>query len=316
MSQPVSSAGTLLVIDDDEVVLRLLKVNLERGGYTVVMSRSGAEGLDFARQNSPDLVLADALLPDMKGVQVCERLVENSRTRHIPVIIMSSQSGARDVVSALDSGADDYLVKPLDYGEVSARVRAHIRRAQLKPAMNPLTGLPGNLIIEHEIRRLVAPGHGLFAVLYADFNHFKAYNDVYGFPAGDEAIRLLARVMIAAVSELGNPTDFVGHVGGDDFVVITWPDRCDAIAQRIISDFDREAPKLYNPADRRRGYLTAKDRQGMIKKFPMLGVAIAIVHNQHHPVNSHWEIGELGAELKRFAKTRGGSAYVKDQRRV
>ena len=316
MSQPHNSAGTLLVIDDDEVTLRLLKVNLERGGYTVVMSRTGVEGLDFARQGSPDLVLADALLPDMKGIQVCELLVANSRTRHIPVIIMSSQSGARDVVAALDAGADDYLVKPLDYGEVSARVRAHIRRAQLKPAMNPLTGLPGNLIIEHEIRRLVEPGHGLFAVLYADFNNFKAYNDVYGFPAGDEAIRLLARVMTAAVSELGNPTDFVGHVGGDDFVVITWPDRCDAIAQRIISDFDREAPKLYNPADRRRGYLTAKDRQGMIKKFPMLGVAIAIVHNQHHPISSHWEIGEVGAELKRFAKTRSGSSYVKDQRRV
>jgi PleD family two-component response regulator len=316
MSQPISSAGTLLVIDDDEVTLRLLKVNLERGGYAVVMARTGTEGLDFARQNSPDLVLADALLPDMKGTQVCALLVESSRTRHIPVILMSSQSGARDVVAALDAGADDYLVKPLDYGEVSARVRAHIRRAQLKPAMNPLTGLPGNLIIEHEIRRQVAPGHGLFAVLYTDFNHFKAYNDVYGFPAGDEAIRLLARVMMAATAEMGNPTDFVGHVGGDDFVVISTPDRCDGIAQRIISDFDREAPKLYNPADRRRGYLTAKDRQGMIKKFPMLGVAIAIVHNQHHPVSSHWEIGELGAELKRFAKTRSGSAYVKDQRRV
>jgi diguanylate cyclase (GGDEF)-like protein len=229
---------------------------------------------------------------------------------------MSSQSGGRDLVAALNAGADDYLVKPLDYAEVGARVRAHIRRAQLKPAMNPLTGLPGNLIIEHEIRRLVAPGHGLFAVLYADFNHFKAYNDVYGFPAGDEAIRLLARVLTTAMAELGNPADFVGHVGGDDFVVITSPDRCDAIAQRVISDFDREAPKLYNPADRRRGYLTAKDRQGLIKKFPMLGVAIAIVHNQHHPIGSHWEIGELGAELKRFAKTRPGSAYVKDQRRV
>jgi PleD family two-component response regulator len=309
-------SGTLLVIDDDEVTLRLLKVNLERAGYLVRMARTGAEGLVEAAHTPPELILADALLPDQKGVDVCRALMASSRTRHVPVILMSSQTSSREVVAALEAGADDYVIKPLDYAQVLARVRAHIRRAQLKPALNPLTGLPGNLIIEHEIRRLVAPGQGLFAVLYADFNDFKPYNDVYGFPAGDEAIRLLARVMVAAVAELGNPSDLVGHVGGDDFVILTTPDRGDALAQRVIADFDRAAPQLYSPADRRRGYLTGKDRQGMIKKFPLLSVAIAIVHNQFRPVSSHWEVGEVGAELKRFAKTRPGSAYVKDQRRV
>ncbi len=310
-----NAAGTVLVIDDDEVSLRLLKVNLERSGYSVIPARTAQEGVEAARASSPDLVLSDALLPDSNGLQVCNQLVEDSRTRHIPVIIMSSQSGSKDVIATLEAGADDYLVKPLDFQEVIARVRAHIRRAQLKPALNPLTGLPGNLIIEQEIRRLTSPGHGLFAVLYTDLNHFKAYNDVYGFPAGDDAIRLVARVLTAAVSEMGNPSDFVGHVGGDDFVVITTPDRCDAIAQRLIADFDRQVPELYTPADRRRGYLTTKDRQGMIKKFPLLSIAIAIVHNQYHMVTSHWEIGELGAELKQYSKARGGSAYVKDQRR-
>src|SRR5712692_3462055 len=314
VTQLLNSAGTLLLIDDDEVTLRLLKVNLERSGYALELTRTAAEGLAYARQNSPDLILTDALLPDMEGLEVCRQLMKSSQTRHIPVILMSSRGG-REVVAALEAGADDFLIKPLDYAQVTARVRADIRRAQLKPAMNPLTGLPGNLIIDHEIRRLATPGHALFAVLYADFNQFKAYNDVYGFPAGDEAIRLLAKVLTEAVSEIGNPTDFVGHVGGDDFVVITTPDRGDAIAQRVIADFDRAAPRLYNPGDRRRGYLMAKDRQGLMKKMPLLGVAIAIVHNQHHPISSHWEIGELGAELKRFAKAHSGSAYVKDQRR-
>ncbi|MGH2523624.1 MAG: response regulator, partial [Anaerolineales bacterium] len=293
-----NAVGALLVIDDDEVNLRLLKVNLERGGYAVSLARTGQEGLEAVRLNPPDLVLSDALLPDMDGLQVCRVLMEDSRTRHIPALLMSSQTNSKQIVAALEAGADDYLIKPLDFREVAARVRAHIRRAQLKPAQNPLTGLPGNLIIEQEIRQLLTPGHNLFAVLYCDFNHFKAYNDVYGFPAGDEAIRLLAQVLTSAASELGNPTDFVGHVGGDDFVVITTPDRCDAIAQRVIADFDRQAPELYNPSDRRRGYLTAKDRQGIIQKFPLLGVAISIVHNQYHPLTSHWEIGELGAELK------------------
>src|SRR3990172_2491721 len=177
-----NAAGMVLVIDDDEVSLRLLKVNLERSGYGVIPARTAQEGVEAARASSPDLVLSDALLPDSNGLQVCNQLVEDSRTRHIPVIIMSSQSGSKDIIATLEAGADDYLVKPLDFQEVIARVRAHIRRAQLKPALNPLTGLPGNLIIEAEIRRLTSPGHGLFAVLYTDLNHFKAYNDVYGFP--------------------------------------------------------------------------------------------------------------------------------------
>lgn len=310
------SLGRLLIVDEDEVNLRLLKVNLQRSGFETAVARTGQEALEAVWQNPPELVLCDAALPDMTGQQLARRLIENARTRHIPIILMSSRYHTKDVVTALDAGADDYVAKPLNFEDVLARVRAHVRRAQLKPAQNPLTGLPGNLIIEQEIRQLVEPGHGLFAVLYADFNHFKAYNDVYGFPAGDEAIRRLAQVIGRAVTELGNSSDFVGHVGGDDFVVLTTPDRADALAQRIIADFDRQAPSLYNPADHRRGYLTAKDRQGLIKKFPLLGVAIAIVHNQYHPIASHWEIGEIGAEIKRFAKSRSGSAYHKDQRRA
>jgi len=315
MTFPQNPTGALLVIDDDEVSLRLLKVNLEKSGYALILARTAAEGIESVLQNLPDLVLSDALLPDMDGLKVCQLLAENSRTRHIPFILMSSQAGNREVVAALEAGVDDYLVKPLNFREVIARVRAHIRRAQLKPALNPLTGLPGNLIIEHEIRQLTTPGHGPFAVLYIDLNHFKSFNDVYGFPVGDEAILLLARVLSVALTELGDPADFLGHVGGDDFVVITTPERCDAIAQRVIADFDRQVPELYNPRDRRQGYITAKDQQGMIKKFSLLSVAIAIVHNQYHPVSSHWEIGELGAELKNFAKARTGSGYVKDQRR-
>jgi len=315
MTLPSNLAGLVLVIDDDEVSLRLLIVNLERRGYLVAPARTGAEGLELAHQAAPDLILSDALLPDMDGLQLCHLLVEDSRTRHIPIILMSSQSAMHNMVATLEAGADDYVTKPLNYREVAARVQAHIRRAQLKPALNPLSGLPGNLIIDQEIRRLTAPGHGLFAVLYTDLNHFKAYNDVYGFPAGDEAIRLVAHVLTAAAQELGNPADLVGHVGGDDFVVVTTPDQCDALAQRIITDFDRQVPELYTPADRRRGYLTTKDRQGLIKKFPLLSMSIAVVHNQYHPINSHWEIGEIGAELKHFAKDRRGSAYVKDQRR-
>ncbi len=312
---PPSADAAVLVVDADDVEARLIKLHLERGGYNVRQAHTGRDGLHSALERPPDLVIGSSDLPDMDGLQLCRQLISESRTRHVPVILLSNRSQRGPLLEALENGADDYLVKPFDYRELLARVRAHIRRAQLKPAVNPLTGLPGNLIIEQEIRRLTAPGAGLFAVLYVDLNNFKAFNDVYGFPAGDEALRCLANVLATATAELGNPSDLVGHVGGDDFIVTTTPDRADALAQRILADFDRQAPELYTPADRRRGYITAKDRQGLIKKFALLGVVIANVHNQHHPVASHWEVGELGAELKHYAKNKGGSAYVKDQRR-
>ncbi len=315
MSAPETPASTVLVIDDDDVTLRLIRANLERAGLRVTTARTAAHGLQLAQQNPPAMVVCAAQLPDQTGLHVCRQLAQESRTRHVPCLLTSGHTRPHTIVEALEGGADDFLVRPFDYRELVARVQAHIRRAQLKPAQNPLTGLPGNLIIEHEIRRLATASGGPFAVLYIDLNHFKSYNDVYGFPAGDEAIRLLATLVSAAVAEAGNPSDLAGHVGGDDFVVITTPGCAEAIAQRLIQEFDRQAPELYTPLDRQRGYITAKDRQGMIRKFPILSVIVAIVHNEHRPITSHWEVGELGAELKHFAKIRGGSAYVKDQRR-
>jgi diguanylate cyclase (GGDEF)-like protein len=310
-----NTAGDILIIDDDEVVLRLLRAHLEQAGHAVRLARAGQEGLASARLQPPDLIISAADLPDGAPSQICRWLAEDAQTRHIPLLLTSPRRRREDLLAALAAGADDCLPKPLDFVEVLARAQALIRRAKLKPALSPLTGLPGNLIIEHEIRDLVTPGHGLFAVLYADLNNFKAYNDVYGFPAGDEALRLLARVLSATVAEQGNATDFVGHVGGDDFVALSTPDRCDAIAQSLIQAFDRQVPNLYTPVDRRKGYITTKDRQGILKKIPLMSVAIAIVHNQYRPISNHWEIGELGAELKHAAKMHNGSAYVKDQRR-
>ena len=316
MTDSAPAADTVLIVDDDEVALRLMRVHLERAGFHVQVARGGADGVRLAFQQPPALVICGALLPDMSGLRVCQRLAEENRTRHIPLILFASQPRMAAILEALDGGADDVLVQPIDYRELVARVRAHIRRAHLKPALNPLTGLAGNLIIEREIRRVTEAAGSPFAVLYIDLNNFKSYNDVYGFPAGDEAIRLLAGIISTAAAEAGDPGDLVGHVGGDDFVVITTPPNAELIAQRIITDFDRQAPELYTPADRHRGYLTAKDRQGMLRKFPLLSVVIAIVHNELRPITSHWEVGELGAELKHFAKARGGSLYLKDQRRV
>jgi PleD family two-component response regulator len=303
-----------LVVTADAPTAQMLRSRLAGEAIDTHVVPDGQHGLRAAQNLLPDLVVCDSRLADMRYSQFCAALVSDTRTRHIPALILGGADDKTQRLAALDAGADGYAARPLDYSEVAIHARALLRRARLKPAINPLTGLPGNLIIEQEIRRFTSNPATPFAVVYVDLNHFKAYNDVYGFAAGDEAIRLLARILTAAVAELGAVEDLVGHIGGDDFVVLTSLDRCEAIGQRIVAEFDRLAPELYTPADRRRGYITTRDRQGILRKFSLLTVAVGIVHNERRLITSHYEVAEIGAELKRFAKSRGVSAVVKDQR--
>ncbi|MHB8356397.1 MAG: GGDEF domain-containing protein, partial [Vulcanimicrobiaceae bacterium] len=176
------------------------------------------------------------------------------------------------------------------------------------------TKLPGNLSIEAVLRRRVASAER-FAVLYEDLDNFKAFNDVYGFTHGDEAIQLLASVTVDVVRRRGTANDFVGHIGGDDFVVVTGCDRAEEIAREIIADFDRDVRRLYTPLDLQQGFIETRDRRGTLNRFPIMSLSIAIVTNEQRDFESYAEIGEAAAELKRYAKSISGSSYVKDKRR-
>jgi diguanylate cyclase (GGDEF)-like protein len=177
-----------------------------------------------------------------------------------------------------------------------------------------LTRLPGNLAIEAEIRRRIE-GREPFAVLYEDLDNFKAFNDAYGFTHGDEAIVLLASTTVDVAHRRGTTRDFVGHIGGDDFIIVTMPDRAEEIAREIIDDFDRAIRKLYNDRDLRQGYIETRDRRGTLNRFPIMSLSIAIISSDQRELTNYAQVGEAAAELKRFAKSIGGSVFVKDKRR-
>ena len=136
-----------------------------------------------------------------------------------------------------------------------------------------------------------------------------------GIEHGDEVIRETARIILNAVHELGNREDFVGHIGGDDFVFLTTINLSETICNSIIDDFDRIAPSFYNQEDRERGYTIGKDRQGTEMQIKLLSVSIGIVTNEYRQINHVVEIGEIGAELKKLAKATEGSNFVKDSRK-
>lgn len=180
---------------------------------------------------------------------------------------------------------------------------------------NPLTGLPGNLMIEEKLRCLLT-NTVKFAVLYVDLNNFKAYNDKYGFERGDHVLLMTAETLSRALAREGQGEDFLGHIGGDDFIIITSPDRAANIARAIIEIFDKEIRTAYSPEDLERGYIQVKNRRGVPEKFPVTSISVAGVSNQYRSFTNYWEIPEVAAELKKAAKQHKGSCFVYDRRKT
>ncbi len=179
---------------------------------------------------------------------------------------------------------------------------------------SPLTRLPGGIAIENVLKKRIDAGVPLaFCVL--DLDNFKAFNDRYGYANGSEVIKETARIIEKSVKQKGSPGDFVGHVGGDDFVVITVPESMRQISTEIIEQFDRSIPQFYAPADRARGHILGKTRQGVEMLFPIMTISIAIVTNERRKLTNPLEASEIAAELKDYAKTIPKSIFIVDKRR-
>jgi diguanylate cyclase (GGDEF)-like protein len=303
----------ILIADDDPDIREILKLTLSEENYETIEAKNGEEALEIIRSKPLDLALLDYKMPKMDGRQVCNLVKKDLLLQHLPVIMVTGKGEVSDKISGINSGADDYIVKPFEPKELLARIRMVLRRTQRDLEANPLTRLPGNVSILNELSNCVE-NKKLYAVCYADLDKFKAYNDKYGFECGDNVIRETARILLAAVKEYGAPDDFVGHIGGDDFVVITTPNLVDKICEKIIRDFDKISPSFYNQEDRESGFIIGYDRQSKIHKIPLLSISIGVVSNEMRNITHVAQIGEIGAELKKLAKSMEKSNYVKDKR--
>lgn len=301
----------ILVADDDPDILRFVELNLRLEGYDVVTASDGAEALEIARNKIPALVILDVMMPKMDGYEVCQQLRNESRTSHICVIMLTAKSMSADKVLGLTAGADDYISKPFDPLELVARVKTTLRRTREMRAVSPLTGLPGNIQIESEIRRRLAADRKV-AVLWLDLDNFKAFNDRYGFIEGDKAINYLAGILRSLAEEL--PTAFVGHIGGDDFVTVCDPAQAESLCTEIVARFDAGVASLYDPEDAARGSITVTDRLGRAVEYPLLSVSIGAATNEYLEVVDHRALVEVATEMKTYAKKRPGSVFAIDRR--
>ena len=303
-----------LIVDDDEQILRLVKRVLERAGFECVTVSDGRLAHDAAVQCRPDIVLLDLMLGETTGDKVMVELRDDFRTRLIPIVFLTARDSLKDKVEHLLGGADDYVTKPFIPEELVARLRAVMTRATTARGLSPLTGMSGNADILREIGRRLAQ-HTRFAVLYPDIDGFKSYNDHYGFLRGDDVIKALAEIILEVLEDKHSSRHFAGHVGGDDFVILTEPGLAETVATEITRRFDEAIPALYDPIDREHGWIEFEERSGNILRTPLVSVSIGIVMVEPRSYTSPAAVAARASEVKGVAKRMPGSKWVLDRRR-
>lgn len=303
----------ILAVDDEPDILRLTQFLLESWGYEVSTASSGKEAVEQAQVVEPDLILMDVNMEEMNGFEACEKIKSDFATSFIPVIMLTSQDQVQNKVHGLGKGADDYVIKTVDPLELQARIEMVIRRTQEQSGANPLTRLPGNLALEREIKKRLDTGEP-FSVCYADLDNFKAYNDKYGYEAGDKVIFHTAQILMAAVRAVGENDDFVGHIGGDDFVIVTTPERDNVIAKNVAEEFDRTIVDFYDDDDLERKGIQIENRAGDLEDFPIMSITLAVVSGAREDFESTHVIAERAAELKKYLKKFEGSNFLSERR--
>jgi len=293
------SKGRLLVVEDDFDISNMLRIYFDSQGYEVVVAARGGDALELSRTKLPDLVILDIYLPDIDGYEVCRRLRDSLRTSHIPIIFLTQKDERSDKIAGLELGSDDYITKPFDIEELKLRVQNSLRRAQRESLTSPTTGLPSGKLIEEQLKLLMRRRD--WAILYIGLNDIKPFNDAYGFVAGDDVLRFAAMIMGEAVDETGSPNDFIGHVGGGDFIVITIPEIAHKLKDNIVHRFNEEVRAFYSFKDRERGHVVIKEADGGERYAPLMTMSVGIITDQTTEFADIREITEVAAEARRMA---------------
>ncbi|HXY20073.1 MAG TPA: diguanylate cyclase [Gemmatimonadales bacterium] len=282
-------------------------------GFPAVAVGDPAQIEAMALRSLPALVLVDADGAAETGRALCERLKADPYTAIVPVAFLADRHSSAGVHEAFRSGADEVLTPIFEPDEQRSRLDVLLTRTERNVSVHPSTRLPGTNEIEREIKRYMDAG-GLFAVCYADLDHFKEFNDRYSYYDGDRVIFLLSRILHDVVRGLCGPNGFVGHIGGDDFILVLPLESAAPCCSEIITVFDLLIPFQYSDQDRRAGYFFGKDRRGTLHRVPFMTLSIGIVTNERRRFSHPAQVSELATEMKSYAKTLPGSVFVFDRR--
>jgi PleD family two-component response regulator len=294
----MTDAGQILIVEDDADLAEMLDTLFQDLGYKVSTSPYGEEALVLCERVMPELVILDIYLPDMDGYEVCRRLRNNPLTKHIAVIFLTVRTLKDDKLMGLELGAFDYITKPFDTEELTLRVQNIMRGIQHKRLMDGITGLPKGRLIEDQFRSLLR--REKWALMYMGISGFGAFKETYGLESAKRVLRITASTLLNAVEELGTVDDFVGHVGEDDFVVITIPTRAQALMDRIKGDFKSALKDLSTVIEQERARAIEKGKRDAI---PLLDLFIGLLTSKERAFTDIRELAEAAAQVRRRAET-------------
>jgi diguanylate cyclase (GGDEF)-like protein len=284
-------------------------------GFQFFITEGKVSLQDILRKYIPDVIIVDSSVIIKSAYEIIKDIKQDPLLKHCPVFLLTTEGELNDLDTHLDLGIDEVVLKPFDVRYLSNRIKLFYRMFIAKDN-NPLTGLPGNRAISIKLQNLIInQDETRFAIIYADLDNFKPYNDIYGFAKGDEIILYTAKLLEDALKKYSNsPLDFLGHIGGDDFLAITIPENIENICNFIVKKFDEDAPSFYNDEDKKQGYILTKDREGNLKQYKFLSISLAVVTNLKRKFDSISDLSKVAAEVKKVAKSKEGSSWYVDKR--
>ena len=303
----------IYIIDDTTQLLEQLREMFKDEKDFHFLS-TPSDNVEVVLKNIPTMIIIDDDNTALTAVEICKKIRTNEDNSITPILITSSNVDHDYRMEILKLSVQYYIVKPINNDYFYFTIKNMIDFVTTNRRVSPLTGLPGNVQIQAEIKKRILSKEE-FAVVYFDLDNFKAYNDVYGFSNGDEIIKFTAKTIVKHIHEIPEGDNFVGHIGGDDFVAVITKYDYDKLCRDIINDFDKSIIDYYTEEDVERGFVEVANRRGIIEQFPIVSISIGVVEIQQGRFTTALEIGEVSAQVKHKAKQSLGSTYVVNHRK-
>ncbi len=307
-----SQTKILLVIEDIKL-LDFIALILIGENYKVSSCHNQTDALNLLNKEKPDLIIVDFFSSDMNGLSFCKSAKNNIRFRFTPILLVLPNDESLIKTKSIYADADEFINAPFSSEELFTRIKLTLWKTYRYQDMHPLTKLPGFAAAVKKIERI--KNERMLGIAWAGLYKLKSFNKYYDFKRGNEVLKHTGLLINKALLDLGSETDFLSHIGGDNFIIISSSESIEEVCEKVIEEFQETIPSFYDKEDRDKGYILVKDRKGEMNEIPLLRMHLGVVTNQFYTFTCSAQVFEIAIELKNYAKKFQKSTYIKDRRK-